>query len=63
MFLDDFCIPFAQSTTKGSSVLVTCNSIGATLWSNILFIYSALDPEDTYMEASYAWVFVVNSEG
>ena len=45
----------------GSSVLVTCTSIFATVWRDILLIYSALDPEDTWIEAAHAWVFVVKS--
>ena len=45
-----------------SSVLVTSNSIGATVWSDILSMSSALGPEDTWMEASHALVFVVKLE-
>ena len=63
IFLDDCCVNFARRTTIGSSVLVTCNLIGATVWSDVLFIYSALDPEDTWMEAAHAWVFVVKLGG
>ena len=63
MFLGDCCIPFYWRTTIGSSVLVTCNSIGATVWSDIYFISSILAPEDTWMEAAHAWVFVVKSLG
>ena len=63
MFLDNFCLPFAWSKTIGSSVLDTFNSIGTTVWSDILLIYSALDTEYTWMEAAYAWVFVVKSGG
>ena len=59
MLLDDFFIPFDQRTTIGSSVLITCNWIGATVWHGILFIYPALDPEDTWMEAAHSWIFVV----
>ena len=29
----------------------------------ILFISSALDPENTYMESAHSWVFVVKSGG
>ena len=47
----------------GSSVLVTCKSIGATVWHSILFISSALDSEYTCMEAAHAWVFVVKLIG
>ena len=63
MFLDDFYIPFDWRTTIVSSVLITCNSIGATVWHDILFIYSALDPEDTWMEAAHAWIFFVKLGG
>ena len=58
MFLDDFCLSFSRRTTIGSSVLVTCNSIGTTVWCDILFISPALAPEDTWMEESHDWVFV-----
>ena len=47
----------------GSSVLVTCNLIGETFWSDILFISSAFAPEYTWMEAAHAWVFVVKLGG
>ena len=30
---------------------------------NVLLIYSALAPEDTWMDAAHAWVFVVKSGG
>ena len=63
MFLDDCCVPFARRTTIGSSVLLIFNSIGATLWHNILFIYSALSLEDTFTEVAHAWVFVVKLVG
>ena len=63
MFLEDCCLPFARRKTIGSSVLVTCTSIGATVWRDILLIYSALDPEDTWLEAAHAWVFCTKSIG
>ena len=63
MFLDDCCIPFTWRTTIWSSVLATCNSIGTIFWRDILFIYSALAPEDTWMGAAHAWVFVIKSVG
>ena len=63
IFLDDCFIPFSRRTTMGSSVLVTCNSIGATIWSDVLFISSVLAPEDTWMEAEHTWIFVVQSLG
>ena len=63
MSLSDFCVPFSQRKTIGSSVLVTCNSIGAAVWCDIWFIYSALYPEDTWMEAAHAWLFVVKLGG
>ena len=63
MFLDDFCVPFDQRTTIGSSVLVTCNLIGATVWLYIFFISSALYPEDNWMEAENYWVFFVKLIG
>ena len=47
----------------GSLVMVSCTSIGATVRRDILFIYSALDTEDTWEEAVNAWVFVVKSVG
>ena len=63
MFLDYFWPYFARSTTIGSSVLSTCNSIGAIVWRDILFIYLDLYPEDTCIEASHAWVFFVELGG
>ena len=63
MFLDDCCVPFARRKTIGYSVLITCNSIGANIWHDILFISSALVLEGTWMKASYAWVFVVKLGG
>ena len=63
MFLEDFCIPFSWKKTMGSSFLVNCNSIGATFWSDVLSIYSVLAPENTWVEAANAWVFVVKSLG
>ena len=63
IFLDDCCVLFAWKTTIGSSVMLTCKSIGATFWSDILFISSALAPEYTWMEAAHAWVFVVKLGG
>ena len=59
MLLDDCWVPFSRRTTIGSSVLVTCNLIGATIWYDILFISSTLASEDTCMEAAHDWVFVV----
>ena len=49
IFLSDCCAPFYWRTALGSSVLVTCNLIGATVWSNILFISSAMSQENTWM--------------
>ena len=63
IFLDDCCISFARSTIIVPSVPVTYNSILVTVWHDILLIYSALDTEDTWMEAVYYWLFVVNSVG
>ena len=63
MFLDDCCVPFARRTTIWSSFLLIFNSIGATLWHDLLFIYSTLSLEDTFMEAAHAWVFVVKLGG
>ena len=63
MFLDDCCAPFHQSTIIVSSVLVNFTSIGPTVCRDILLISSALYPEDNFMEAAHAWVFVVNSGG
>ena len=59
MLLDNFWLPFARRTTIGTLVLVSCTSICATVWHDILFISSALTPEDTWIEAAHAWVFVV----
>ena len=50
MFLDDCYVPFSLRTTIVSSVLATCNSIGATFWCDTFLISSALGPEDTWME-------------
>ena len=63
MFLDYFCVPFSNRTTVESSVLLTCDLIGATLWCDVSFIYSSLAPEDTWMEAAHAWVFFVELRG
>ena len=63
MLLSDFCVLFSRRTTILSSILGTCNSIGATWWRDILFIYSILAPEYTWMEAAHAWVFVVKLGG
>ena len=63
MFLDNFCAHFARNKTIGSSVLVNCYSIGATFWGDILLVYSTLGPEDTWLEAAHAWVFVVKLGG
>ena len=38
-------------------MLFTCTSIGATFWHDVLLIYSALAPEDTWMEAAHVWGF------
>ena len=43
--------------------MVTCTSIGATVRHDILLIYSALYPEDNWVEAAHAWVFVVKFRG
>ena len=40
-------------------MLITYNLIDATVWRDILFISSALSPEDTWMEAAHDWIFVV----
>ena len=37
--------------------------VGATVCRDIQLIDSDLDPEGTWMEASYVWVFVVNLGG
>ena len=63
MFIDDYCSPFAWRKTTGSSLLVTYNLIVATVWRDILFIYSTLDPEDTWMKPTHAWLFVVKLGG
>ena len=62
MILGGCCITFAQRTTTGLSVLVTCTSIVPTVWHDILLISSALELEDTWMESAHAWVFVVKQE-
>ena len=33
------------------------------MWPAILLIYSAMAPEDTWMEAAHYWVFFVKSVG
>ena len=53
IFLDDFWIYFAQSKTIGSSVIVSCTSIGTMVYLTIPFIYSYLYTE--------LWVLVVKS--
>ena len=63
MFLGDCYGPFARRKTIGSSVLVTCNLIGTTVWHDILFISSSLTPEDNWMEAAHAWVCVAKLVG
>ena len=47
IFLDRCYVPFDRRITIGLSVLVTCNSIGATFGCDTLFISSDLDQEDT----------------
>ena len=49
--------------TIGSSVLVSCTSIGATVRRDISLISSALGPEDTWTKAANSWVFVVKLIG
>ena len=63
MFLDDCCIPFSLRTTLGSSVLVTCTSLDETVRRDIFLISSDFNPEDNWMEAASAWVFVVKLVG
>ena len=55
--------PFDQRKTIGSSILVSLDSIGATVLRGILLISSDLAPEDIWMEAENAWISVVNSGG
>ena len=33
------------------------------MWRDILLIYPALDPDDTWMEAAHGWVLVFHSGG
>ena len=40
-----------------------CTLIGETVRRDILLIYSSLDPEDTWIHSSHAWVSVVKLEG
>ena len=61
--LDDCCVQFARGKTIGSSVLVTCKSIGATVWRDILFVSSPLATEDPRMEVAHARVFIAKSGG
>ena len=63
MFLDDCWLPFARRTTIGSLVLVSCISIGTTVRHDISLIYSDLDPEGTWTEASHAWIFIFKLGG
>ena len=63
VFPDYCCLPFCCRRTIGSSVLVTCTSICATVWRDISLITSALATEDIWMEAEHARVFVFNSRG
>ena len=60
---DEYLLLFALRKIIGLSVLVSCNSIVATVRCDILLVSSSLDPEDTWMKASHAWVLVVNSVG
>ena len=46
-----------------SYVLVSCTPIFAVVQPAIPLIYSALAPENTWTEATYAWVWVVNLGG
>ena len=63
IFRDGFCLPFDRRKNIVSLVLFTCNSIGVNFWHDILLIYSALAPEDTWTEAAHAWVFFSSQEG
>ena len=63
MLLGDCIVHFSWRKIIRSSVLSTCNSIGTTIWRNILFISSDLSPEYTCMGAAHAWVFVVKLVG
>ena len=63
VFLDDFWLLFAWTTTIVSSVLVSCTSLGATLWRDILLISSSFYSEYTWAEASNPRAFVVKLGG
>ena len=63
IFLDDCCLPFYQRKNIGSSVLVTCTAIWATVLRDILLISTALDSEYTWTEAAHSLIFVVKSGG
>ena len=60
MFLEYCQIPFAWSTTIISLVLVSCIFIGATVCCDIALMYSALYLEETWAEATPAFMLVVN---
>ena len=63
MLIDYYWTHFDWRTTIGSLVLISCTSICATVWRDILFISWVLGLEDTWTEAENAWVFVVNLVG
>ena len=63
IFLDDCWIPFAWRTAVVSSVLISCTLIGSTFWCAIVLVSSDLDPEETWTEATHAWVLVAKSGG
>ena len=58
MLLDDFWLTLSRRKTIGSPVLVSCTSIGTTVWHDLSLISLALVTEDTWTEAENAWVFV-----
>ena len=58
MLRGDFLVNFSQKTTIGSSVHISCTSIGATVRHEISSIYSDLAPEDPWTGAAHAWVFL-----
>ena len=61
MLLDDCCLHFSRRKATVSSVLVSCNSIGATVLRDISFIYSDLASGDTCTKAAYTWEFGIKS--
>ena len=58
MFLYDWWIHFALRKTIGPSFIISYTLIGPTVRYDITWMSSDLAPEETWTEATHAWVLV-----